>query len=202
MFRVLEPSSLPPGPLLPEPLRTLARLGRIFSGHILRPALAPVLPPRPDHGSGEPTALPAPYGVRRKPRPQERIGLVRGDTGYTGDRNGTRGVFVINMVDEATQTTASSVNKLHVGQFTQSRPRRSNHYAGRVQERQRRPQVALTAPAFPNGWPPGSTPFARGTLSLAQPPPRLSLRRRGRRAQRAQLPIRRQGLILIVWLAG
>ncbi len=118
-------------------------------------------------------SAPSSIGVRRKPRPEGRPGFVRVDTVHTGDRDGDKGVFVINMVDEVTQfqqlaavpritehflvpvlgalvtafpfrvlgfhadngteyvnhRVAGLLNKLHVGQFTKSRPRRSNDNA-------------------------------------------------------------------------
>ena len=118
-------------------------------------------------------SAPSSIGVRRKPRPEGRPGFVRVDTVHTGDRDGEKGVFVINMVDEVTQfqqlaavpritehflvpvlgalvtafpfrvlgfhadngteyvnhRVAGLLNKLHVGQFTKSRPRRSNDNA-------------------------------------------------------------------------
>ena len=152
--------------------KRFARLARISNGHIYnlrrrrayRRARITVRGTR-----GAPSSI----GVRRKPRPQGRPGFVRVDTVHSGDRDGEKGVFVINMVDEVTQfqqlaavpriteyflvpvlgalitafpfrvlafhadngteyvnhRVASLLNKLHVGQFTKSRPRRSNDNA-------------------------------------------------------------------------
>ena len=111
--------------------------------------------------------------VRKAPEPNGRPGFVRVDTVHLGDRDGRKGVYVINMVDEVTQyehvgavpalserfmapvlealllrfpfdvlgfhadngseyvnhRVAALLNKLHVGQFTKSRPRHSNDNA-------------------------------------------------------------------------
>lgn len=42
-------------------------------------------------------------GVRRKPRPQGKPGFLRVDTVHQGDRNGIKGVYHINIVDEVIQ---------------------------------------------------------------------------------------------------
>lgn len=42
-------------------------------------------------------------GVRAKPRPQGKPGFLRVDTVHQGDRNGIKGVYHINIVDEVTQ---------------------------------------------------------------------------------------------------
>jgi len=44
-----------------------------------------------------------PIGERRKPRPQGRPGYLRIDTVHQGDRDGNKGVYHINAVDEVTQ---------------------------------------------------------------------------------------------------
>jgi transposase InsO family protein len=46
---------------------------------------------------------PIPIGERRKPRPQGRPGYLRIDTVHQGDRDGAKGVYHINAVDEVTQ---------------------------------------------------------------------------------------------------
>lgn len=46
---------------------------------------------------------PIPIGERRKPRPQGRPGYLRVDTVHQGDRDGVKGVYHINAVDEVTQ---------------------------------------------------------------------------------------------------
>jgi len=44
-----------------------------------------------------------PIGERRKPRPQGRPGYLRIDTVHQGDRDGNKGIYHINAVDEVTQ---------------------------------------------------------------------------------------------------
>jgi hypothetical protein len=44
-----------------------------------------------------------PIGERRKPRPQGRPGYLRIDTVHQGDRDGVKGIYHINAVDEVTQ---------------------------------------------------------------------------------------------------
>jgi len=46
---------------------------------------------------------PIPIGERRKPRPDGRPGYLRIDTVHQGDRDGVKGVYHINAVDEVTQ---------------------------------------------------------------------------------------------------
>jgi hypothetical protein len=46
---------------------------------------------------------PIPIGERRKPRPQGRPGYLRIDTVHQGDRDGAKGLYHINVVDEVTQ---------------------------------------------------------------------------------------------------
>jgi hypothetical protein len=46
---------------------------------------------------------PIPIGERRKPRPQGRPGYLRIDTVHQGDRDGDKGLYHINAVDEVTQ---------------------------------------------------------------------------------------------------
>ena len=48
-------------------------------------------------------ATPSPIGQRRRPRPEGRPGFVRVDTVHSGDRDGEKGAYVIDMVDEVTQ---------------------------------------------------------------------------------------------------
>ena len=118
-------------------------------------------------------STPLPIGQRRRPRPEGRPGFVRVDTVHSGDRDGEKGAYIINMVDEVTQyqqlaavrriteqymvpvlgalvgafpfpvlgfhsdngsefinhRVAEMLNKLHVEDFTKSRPRRSNDNA-------------------------------------------------------------------------
>ena len=42
-------------------------------------------------------------GVRRAPRPDGRPGFLRIDTVHQGDRDGAKGVYLINVIDEVTQ---------------------------------------------------------------------------------------------------
>jgi len=46
---------------------------------------------------------PIPIGQRRKPLPQGRPGYLRVDTVHQGDRDGVKGIYHINAVDEVTQ---------------------------------------------------------------------------------------------------
>ena len=112
-------------------------------------------------------------GERRAPQPDGLPGFLRVDTVHQGDRDGAKGVYLINVVDEVTQyefvgavaaiserflvpvldgllglfpfavvgfhadngseyvnhTVAALLNKLHVRDFTKSRPRRSTDNA-------------------------------------------------------------------------
>ena len=112
-------------------------------------------------------------GERRAPQPDGLPGFLRVDTVHQGDREGAKGVYLINIVDEVTQyefigavaaiserflvpvldgllglfpfavvgfhadngseyvnhTVAALLNKLHVRDFTKSRPRRSTDNA-------------------------------------------------------------------------
>jgi transposase InsO family protein len=59
---------------------------------------------RKRNASYQPTRpTPIPIGERRKPRPQGRPGYLRIDTVHQGDRDGDKGVYHINAVDEVTQ---------------------------------------------------------------------------------------------------
>ena len=112
-------------------------------------------------------------GERRAPQPAGRPGFLRVDTVHQGDRDGAKGVYLINLVDQVTQyefigaveaiserflvpvlegllglfpfvvtgfhadngseyinhTVAALLNKLHIHEFTKSRPRRSTDNA-------------------------------------------------------------------------
>ena len=116
---------------------------------------------------------PVAVAVRKAPEPNGRPGFLRVDTVHLGDKDGRKGVYVVNMVDEVTQyehvgavpgiserfmvplleallpmfpfdvlgfhadngseyvnhRVAALLNKLHVGEFTKSRPRHSNDNA-------------------------------------------------------------------------
>ena len=59
---------------------------------------------RKKNTSYQPTRpTPIPIGERRKPRPQGRPGYLRIDTVHQGDRDGVKGIYHINAVDEVTQ---------------------------------------------------------------------------------------------------
>lgn len=59
---------------------------------------------RKRNSSYQPTRpTPTPIGERRKPRPQGRPGFLRIDTVHQGDRDGAKGLYHINAVDEVTQ---------------------------------------------------------------------------------------------------
>jgi transposase InsO family protein len=59
---------------------------------------------RKKNASYQPTRpTPIPIGERRKPRPQGRPGYLRIDTVHQGDRDGVKGIYHINAVDEVTQ---------------------------------------------------------------------------------------------------
>ena len=116
---------------------------------------------------------PVAIAVRKAPEPTGRPGFVRVDTVHLGDKDGRKGVYIVNMVDEVTQyehvgavpgvserfmvpvleallllfpfnvlgfhadngseyinhRVAALLNKLHVGEFTKSRPRHCNDNA-------------------------------------------------------------------------
>jgi hypothetical protein len=59
---------------------------------------------RKKNASYQPTRpIAIPIGERRKPRPEGRPGYLRIDTVHQGDRDGAKGVYHINAVDEVTQ---------------------------------------------------------------------------------------------------
>ncbi len=59
---------------------------------------------RKKNTSYQPTRpTPIPIGERRKPRPGGRPGYLRIDTVHQGDRDGVKGIYHINAVDEVTQ---------------------------------------------------------------------------------------------------
>jgi hypothetical protein len=59
---------------------------------------------RKKNGTYQPTRPTAiPIGERRKPRPEGRPGYLRIDTVHQGDRDGAKGLYHINAVDEVTQ---------------------------------------------------------------------------------------------------
>jgi hypothetical protein len=59
---------------------------------------------RKKNTSYQPTRpTPIPIGERRKPRPRGRPGYLRIDTVHQGDKDGVKGIYHINAVDEVTQ---------------------------------------------------------------------------------------------------
>ena len=122
---------------------------------------------------GKTRPSPVAVAVRKAPEPNGRPGFLRVDTVHSGDRDGRKGLHVVNVVDEVTQyehlgavpriserfmvpqleallllfpfdvlgfhadngseyvnrVVAKLLNKLRVGEFTKSRPRRSNDNA-------------------------------------------------------------------------
>ena len=148
------------------------RLAHISNGHIYN------LQKRRDYRLGalsldKTRPVQVSIGVRRKPDPDGRPGFVRVDTVHQGDRDGEKGLYALNVVDQVTQFehigavvriteifmlpvledlltafpfqvrafhadngseyvkhhVAGMLNKLHIGQFTKSRPRHSNDNA-------------------------------------------------------------------------
>jgi hypothetical protein len=78
------------------------RLASISVAHLYR--LRNSVAYRKRNTSYQPTRpTPIPIGERRKPRPQGRPGYLRIDTVHQGDRDGAKGLYHINVVDEVTQ---------------------------------------------------------------------------------------------------
>ena len=73
---------------------SVAQIYRIRNSAIYRTRNTSYQPTRP---------TPIPIGERRKPRPQGRPGYLRIDTVHQGDRDGIKGLYHINAVDEVTQ---------------------------------------------------------------------------------------------------
>lgn len=73
---------------------SVAQIYRIRNSEAYRKRNTSYQPTRP---------TPTPIGERRKPRPQGRPGFLRIDTVHQGDRDGVKGVYHINAVDEVTQ---------------------------------------------------------------------------------------------------
>ena len=148
------------------------RLARLSNGHLYN--LRKSRTYRLKHTTFTKTRpVPIAIGERRKPKPNGQPGFLRVDTVHQGDREGAKGVYHINTVDEVTQyehigsveaisegflipvlealitaypfviqgfhadngseyinhQVAALLNKLHIGQFTKSRARRSNDNA-------------------------------------------------------------------------
>lgn len=78
------------------------RLSRISVAHLYR--LRQSRRYRQQHTTVQPTRpTPAAIGERRRPDPQGRPGYLRVDTVHQGDREGVKGVYHLNAVDEVTQ---------------------------------------------------------------------------------------------------
>jgi hypothetical protein len=73
---------------------SVAQIYRFRNSEVYRKRNTSYQPTRP---------TPIPIGERRKPRPQGRPGYLRIDTVHQGDRDGTKGLYHINAVDEVTQ---------------------------------------------------------------------------------------------------
>jgi hypothetical protein len=82
--------------------REFERLRTISVAHLYRLRQSKVYRTHTTHRSQtKPSA--AQYGERRRPAPQGRPGYLRVDTVHQGDRDGVKGVYHINTVDEVTQ---------------------------------------------------------------------------------------------------
>jgi len=73
---------------------SVAQIYRFRSSQAYRKRNASYQPTRP---------TPIPIGERRKPQPQGQPGYLRIDTVHQGDRDGSKGLYHINAVDEVTQ---------------------------------------------------------------------------------------------------
>jgi len=73
---------------------SVAQIYRFRNSEAYRKRNASYQPTRPS---------PIPIGERRKPRPEGRPGYLRIDTVHQGDRDGAKGLYHINAVDEVTQ---------------------------------------------------------------------------------------------------
>jgi len=73
---------------------SVAQIYRFRSSEAYRKRNASYQPTRP---------TPIPIGERRRPRPEGRPGYLRIDTVHQGDRDGAKGLYHINAVDEVTQ---------------------------------------------------------------------------------------------------
>ena len=78
------------------------RLARISVSHLYNLRKRPgYLKLRVHHDKTRPVSRP--IGLRRKPEPQGRPGFIRIDTVHQGDRDGLKGLYHLNAVDEITQ---------------------------------------------------------------------------------------------------
>jgi predicted DNA-binding transcriptional regulator AlpA len=73
---------------------SVAQIYRFRNSEVYRKKNTSYQPTRP---------TPIPIGERRKPRPQGRPGYLRIDTVHQGDKDGVKGIYHINAVDEVTQ---------------------------------------------------------------------------------------------------
>ena len=73
---------------------SVAQLYRLRQSHTYRQRRVSYQPTRP---------TPVAIGERRRPQPDNRPGYLRVDTVHQGDRDGVKGVYHINAVDEVTQ---------------------------------------------------------------------------------------------------
>ena len=69
----------------------------------LQPEKDPLLPRRGRRTFHQTRSTPVRIGQRRKSTPDGRPGHLRVDTVHLGDREGKKGIYVINVVDEVTQ---------------------------------------------------------------------------------------------------
>ena len=72
----------------------MAHLYRLRKSRTYRQRRIAYLPTRPTPGA---------IGERRRPDPQNRPGYLRVDTVHPGDRDGVKGLYHSNVVDEVTQ---------------------------------------------------------------------------------------------------
>lgn len=91
------------------------RLAGISVAHLYRLRGTPAY--RKRNTSYQPTRpTPIPIGERRKPQPQGKPGYLRVDAVHQGDRDGKKGLFHINAVDEVTQWEIVAATP-HISEF-------------------------------------------------------------------------------------
>jgi hypothetical protein len=130
--------------------------------------------------SHQPTRpTPIPIGERRKLRPQGRPRYLRIDTVHQGDRDGVKGVYHINAVDEVTQweivAAAPPISEYWLIPLANSSTRRSpNYWASCSSSRPNHAPIARettdwwsrrTEPLYANTW--VSATSARSTPKLS-----------------------------------
>lgn len=79
-----------------------ARLSTISVAHLYNLRQSPLYRRHTTHITKTKPAT-APYGERRRPDPQGQPGYLRVDTVHQGDRDGVKGIYHLNTVDEVTQ---------------------------------------------------------------------------------------------------